>query len=163
MIATKRLKLRGLRLLVVASFAALAPARHSFAEPSLANVLLGAPAPVDPTVASMNELAAELASVERRPFAKDPAVQRALGEARAELSRARAAYTGGAPEASVALGLEVARAALSAADRMQARAFAAAALARLKLQTEIAEAAAGSARLAYEQARAGGAEAVRTP
>jgi hypothetical protein len=130
-----------------APFVAHAPLR---AEPSLAN-LLNAPPAADPVTRATDQLAAQLAEIERRPYAAGAPVQRALAEARAELSHARADYAQGAAEARVLQGLATVRAALSAADRLQARAFAAAALAQLEQQAKDAEAAAHAAEAALQQ------------
>lgn len=140
----RRLGVTGLA--VVGALSAVAPV---FAEPSLANLLRGAERGPDP----VQPYADRLAALERRPFARDSAVQRVLSEARAELSKVRTAYHGGAADEEVERGLELVQAVLSAADRIEARAFAAAALARLKLQAEAAELAAQRAKVALEEAR----------
>lgn len=138
--------------LVISSFAPLVAMEQTLAEPSLAN-LLNAPPPVDPVTQATDELASQLAEIERRPFAEASSVQHALGEARAALSHARAAYTQGLPDQQVQRDLALVRAALSAADRLEARAFAAASLARLKQQADDAEAAARSADAALQQTK----------
>jgi hypothetical protein len=120
------------------------------AEPSLAN-LLNAPPPLDPVTQATDQLASQLAEIERRPFAEAPVVQQALAEARAALSHARAAYTQGRSDERVQRDLALVRAALSAADRLEARAFAAASLARLKQQADDAEAAARVAEAALRR------------
>jgi hypothetical protein len=132
----------GIAPLVV--LAVLTVTKQTRAEPSLAN-LLNAPPPVDPVTQATDQLASQLAEIERRPFAEAPAVQQALAEARAALSHARAAYTQGLSDQRVQRDLALVRAALSAADRLEARAFAAASLARLKQQADDAEAAARTA------------------
>jgi hypothetical protein len=137
--------------LVICGFGPLVAIEPSLAEPSLAN-LLKAPTPVDPVAQATDQLAAQLAEIERRAFAQATDVQRVLAEARAELSHARAAYAAGAPEQLVFGQLALVRAALSAADRSEARASAAAALARLKQQADEAEAAARAAEAALQQA-----------
>lgn len=139
--------------LVIIGFGPLATLERSRAEPSLAN-LLNAPAPVDPVAQAADQLAAQLAEIERRAFVQAPDVQRVLAEARSELSHARAAYASGAPEQVVYDNLALVRAALSAADRIEARAAAAAALARLRQQADDAEVAARAAQAALQQARA---------
>lgn len=144
--------------LVICGFSPLVVLEHGLAEPSLAN-LLNAPPPVDPVVQMGDQLAAQLAELERRAFAQSADVQRVLAEARAELSHARAAYAAGAPEQEVADGFALVRAALSAADRIEARAFASAALARLKQQADEAESAARAAEAALQQAQAASEEA----
>jgi len=136
-------------ILGIAPLVVLAQVR---AEPSLAN-LLTAPAPVDPVTQATDQLASQLAEIERRPFAEAPAVQHALAEARAALSHARAAYTAGLPDRRVQRDLALVRAALSAADRLEARAFAAASLARLEQQADDAEAAARTANAALQEAK----------
>jgi hypothetical protein len=143
--------------LVICGFGPLVVLESSLAEPSLAN-LLNAPPAVDPVAQAADQLAAQLAEIERRGFVQAPDVQRVLAEARAELSHARAAYAAGAPEQQVYDSLALVRAALSAADRIEARAAAAAALARLKQQAEDAEAAARAAQAALQQAQAAAEE-----
>lgn len=143
--------------LVICGFSPFVALSHLLAEPSLAN-LLHAPAPVDPVAQSADQLAAQLAEIERRPFAQSADVQRVLAEARAELSHARAAYAAGAPEQVVTDGFMLVRAALSAADRIEARAFASAALARLKQDAAEAETAARAAEAALQQAQAASEE-----
>jgi hypothetical protein len=130
----------------------LYPCAPCAAEPSLANLLTGS-ASADPKAETLAQLASELASVERRPFAQDSAVQRALGDARAELAGVRAAYAAGASAPAVERGIALVRAILSAADRLEARVFAAAALARLKAQAAAAEDAARAAQSALAQAK----------
>lgn len=137
--------------LVISGIAPSVVIEHVLAEPSLAN-LLTAPPPVDPVSQAVDQLASQLGEVERRPFAQAPAVQEALSEARAALSRVRAAYARGLPDEQVQRELELLRAALSAADRLEARAFAAASLARLKQQAADAEAAARAADEALQRA-----------
>jgi hypothetical protein len=138
--------------LVISGLASLIFVGRGLAEPSLANLLSAAPE-VDPVTQAADQLAAQLAEIERRPFADASVVQRALAEARAELSHARATYAKGAPDVDIQRSFALTRAALSAADRMQARAFAAAALARLKLQAQEAEAAAKLAEAELQKAR----------
>jgi|GEM_PF-6536896 len=137
----------------IAPLVVLTPTEQARAEPSLAN-LLNAPPPVDPVTQATDQLASQLAEIERRPFAETPAVQQALAEARAALSHARAAYTQGLSDQRVQRDLALVRAALSAADRLEARAFAAASLARLKQQADDAEAAARTADAALQHAKA---------
>jgi hypothetical protein len=138
---------------VISGIAPFVAPEQSLAEPSLANLLSAAPA-ADPWVKQMDLLAAQLAEIERRPFAEDAAVQRALAQARAELSRARAAYSHGALEPVLSRDVALVRAALSAADRLEARIFASAALLRLKQQADDAEAAAQLATTLLQEARA---------
>jgi hypothetical protein len=140
-------------VLVISGFAPLITLEHSRAEPSLANVLGAAPS-VDPVVHATDQLASQLAEIERRTYAVGAVVQHALAEARAELSHARAAYAQGAPEQAIQQNLALVRAALSAADRLEARAFAAASLARLKQQADDSESAARAAQAALQQAQA---------
>ena len=138
---------------VISGLGPLLALDHSLAEPSLANLLSAAPA-VDPLLKQMDQQATQLADIERRPFAEDAEVQHALAEARAELSRARAAYSQGAAEPALQRNLALVRAALSAADRLQARMFALAAFARLRQQADEAETAAHTAEAVLTQARA---------
>ena len=144
--------------LVISGIAPLVVDIQARAEPSLAN-LLTAPLPVDPVTQATDQLASQLAEIERRPYAEASAVQQALAEARAALSHARAAYTQGLADERVQRDLALVRAALSAADRLEARAFAAAALARLKQLADEAEAAARTAEAALQQAKAAPAPA----
>jgi hypothetical protein len=137
---------------VAIGFGQLIASGHSFAEPSLANLLSGKQE-VDPLQKQVDQLATQLAEIERRPFAEDAEVQHALAEARAELSRARAAYSQGALETVVQRNLALVRAALSAADRLEARMFALAAFARLRQQADEMEAAARAAQAVLAQAR----------
>jgi hypothetical protein len=139
--------------LVISGFAPLVALEPSHAEPSLAN-LLNAPAQADPIVQASDQLAAQLAEIERRTYAQGADVQRVLADARAELSHARAAFAAGAPEQVIEGNLGLVRAALSAADRSEARAFAVAALTRLKQQADEAEVAARAAESALQQAQA---------
>lgn len=141
--------------LVICGFAPLLAREYVRAEPSLAN-LLNAPPPSDPLMQATDQLASQLADIERRPFARSAAVQHALAEARAALSHARAALTNGRPDEQIQQALLLARAALSAADRLEARAFAAASLARLKQQADDAESAARVAMVALDEASASG-------
>lgn len=143
--------------LVTSSFVPFLAIAQAHAEPSLAN-LLHAPPPVDPVTQATDQLASQLAEIERRPFAEAAAVQHALAEARAALSHARAAYTQGLPDQQVQRDLALVRAALSAADRLEARALAAAALARLKQQADDAEAAARTADAALQRTKSAGGE-----
>jgi hypothetical protein len=142
--------------LVICGIGPLVVLEPSLAEPSLAN-LLTAPAPVDPVAQAADQLAALLAEIERRPFVQATDVQHVLAEARVELSHARAAYAAGAQEQTVYDNLALVRAALSAADRIEARAAAAAALARLRQQADEAEAAARAAQAALQQTQAAAA------
>lgn len=137
---------------VVIGFGQLFASGQSLAEPSLANLLSGKQE-VDPLLKQMDQLATQLAELERRPFAEDAEVQHALAEARSELSRARAAYSQGAVEPVVQRNLALVRAALSAADRLEARMFALAAFARLRQQADEMEAAAHAAEAVLAQAR----------
>lgn len=139
--------------LVISGIAPFVVIEQSLAEPSLAN-LLNAPPPVDPVTQAADQLALQLAEIERRPYAEAASVQHALAEARAALSHARVAYTQGLSDARVQRDLSLVRAALSAADRLEARAFAAASLARLQQQADDAEAAARTAHAALQQAKA---------
>jgi hypothetical protein len=138
--------------LVISGFTPFITLAPTHAEPSLAN-LLNAPPPVDPVTQATDQLASQLAEIERRPYAEAAAVQHALAEARAALSHARAAYSQGLSDEQVQHDLALVRAALSAADRLEARAFAAAPLARLKQQADDAESAARAADAALQQAK----------
>jgi hypothetical protein len=142
--------------IVVIGFGQLLFSDRSLAEPSLANLLIGKQE-LDPRLKQLDQLAAQLAEIERRPFAEDAEVQHALAEARAELSRARAAYSQGAQgviEPTLQRNLALVRAALSAADRLEARMFALAAFARLRQQADEMEAAAQAAEAVLAQTRA---------
>jgi len=126
------------------------------AEPSLANLLGGGSVQQEPTA----ELEQLLHALERRPFVADAHVQQALGQARSELLRLREAYARGERRAVVQRRASLVWAALSAADRLQARVATAAALAGLELRARDAEAAAERARQALERSRLGGAAAL---
>jgi hypothetical protein len=153
MVTKKWLTRSRIGALVISGFASLVPHEQTLAEPSLAN-LLNAPPPVDPVTQATDLLASQLAEIERRPYAEAAPVQHALADARSALSHARAAYSNGLTDEQVQRDLALVRAALSAADRLEARVFAAASLARLKQQADDAESAARAAEAALQRAKA---------
>ena len=119
------------------------------AEPSLANLLGGRATQRDPT----QELAQRLYALEQRAFATEAAVQDTLVQARAALAQLRQAYASAASDAVVQRRTGLVWAALSAADRVQARIAAAAALVELSQRARDAEAAAEHAHTALTQAQ----------
>jgi hypothetical protein len=125
-------------------------ARPVHAEPSLAQLLVERPAANDPSVA----LAEQLADIERRPFAAEVATQRALQRVHAELAVLRAARGRGASAAVLRRQTALVWAALSWADRLEARARTAARLKQLALRADEAEAALARAQQAQEPAAA---------
>jgi alkylation response protein AidB-like acyl-CoA dehydrogenase len=106
------------------------------AEPGLANLLRPAPVQRDP----LAELAQQLAALERRPYAADPAVQQALARVHAELAQLRLVVARAADAAQRARRTALVWAALSWADRLEARAKIAAAMAGLAARADAAEA-----------------------
>jgi hypothetical protein len=131
----KRL-VRGLPLLV-----AFMPVL-AHAEPSVANLLRPAPAPVDPTA----ELADTLHTLERRAPAGDEPVRAALDQTRRELLLLRDLAARGADDAALERHMQIVWAALSWVDRLEARTELAARLAEQRALAESAEAAAELAR-----------------
>jgi hypothetical protein len=125
-----------------------------YAEPSLAGLLR--PAPQLHPDAQTDALLEQLIAVERRAFALDSTVQRALAHAREQLGLLRAARAQAASQVVLQRHEALVWAALSWADRAEARARTAAALAGLAARADDAEAAAARARVALDSASAAG-------
>jgi len=124
-----------------------APAR---AEPSLGNLFGSRPEQQhDPSA----ELQQVWHALTRRPFASDPVVQGALAQAQRELALLREAWKAGAQQAVVQRRTNLVWAALSAADRLQARIATAAALAGLEQRARDTEAAAERAGAALQHSQ----------
>jgi hypothetical protein len=119
-----------------------------YAEPSLAGLLHPAPR------AYADALLEQLIAIERRAYAMDASVQRALLHAREQLAFLRAARAQAAPRAVLQRHEALVWAALSWADRAEARARTAAVLAGLAARAAAAEASAWRARTALEHERA---------
>lgn len=145
----RRVRFSFCRALCLAGVACVSGASQGHAEPSLAEVLRQAPSARDPSA----ELWDQLSQLERRQFAAEPAVQRALERVRSELRALATMRTQAADPARVRRRVAIAWAALSLADRLEARARTAAALAGLEARALEAEAAAQRAREAYERAQ----------
>lgn len=120
------------------------------ADPQLGALLQPAPSTRDPRARAEDELAAQLQALERRAYAADPEVQRALTRVRLELVQLRAARD------QAAWSRRNARvwAALSWADRLEARVRSAAAIAGLAARADEAEAALLRQQKALARARA---------
>jgi hypothetical protein len=132
-------------LLVISGACWLGFAGSVTAQAAVANLLAPAPAARAPGA----ELAEQLSQLARRPFADDHAVQAALVQARIELAALDAAQ--GANDAALQRRTALVWAALSWADRLQARVHTAAALAGLQARARAAEDAALRARPSTRQ------------
>ncbi|MET0386676.1 MAG: hypothetical protein ABW321_11995, partial [Polyangiales bacterium] len=117
------------------------------AQPAVASLFAPAPRERDPAA----DLEVQLSALRQRPFAADSEVQPALALVDRAIEMLRAAHARAADDAELQRKSALAWAALSRADRLEAKAHTAAALAGLRAHAEELEAGVQRAKLAYER------------